>query len=108
MKSVIKFFVQHHIVGDILMIAILISGLVGMTNMKSNFFPVVKSKFINIQVVYQGLRQRKLRLELSQRLKKIYKDLRILIWSHQHVLRMRHQLEYLFQILIKQMRFFRM
>ena len=54
MRSVIKFFVQHHIVGDILMIAILISGLVGMTNMKSNFFPVVKSKFINIQVVYPG------------------------------------------------------
>ena len=54
MRTVIKFFVQHHIVGDLLMIAILIAGLVGLTNMKSNFFPVVKSKFITIQVVYPG------------------------------------------------------
>ena len=54
MRNVIKFFVQHHIVGDLLMIAILIAGLVGLTNMKSNFFPVVKSKFITIQVVYPG------------------------------------------------------
>ena len=52
MRNVIK-FVQHHIVGDLLMIAILIAGLVGL-NMKSNFFPVVKSKFITIQVAYPG------------------------------------------------------
>ena len=71
MRNVIKFFVQHHIVGDLFMIAILISGLVGMTNMKSNFFPVVKSKFYHdtgcvslVQLL------KKLRLELSQRLKK--------------------------------------
>ena len=54
MRSVIKFFVQHHIVGDLIMIGLLVAGLVGMTNMKSNFFPVVKSKYINIQVVYPG------------------------------------------------------
>ncbi|MEC7654535.1 MAG: efflux RND transporter permease subunit [Bacteroidota bacterium] len=54
MRSVIKFFVQHHIVGDLLMIGLLVAGMVGMTNMKSNFFPVVKSKYINIQVVYPG------------------------------------------------------
>ena len=54
MRSVIKFFVQHHIVGDLLMISILVAGVVGMTSLKSNFFPVVKSKYINIQVVYPG------------------------------------------------------
>ena len=30
MRQVIKFFVQHHIVGDLLMFAILVSGFVGL------------------------------------------------------------------------------
>jgi multidrug efflux pump subunit AcrB/outer membrane protein TolC len=54
MRSIIKFFVQHHLVGDLLMISILVIGMVGITSMKSSFFPVVKSKYINIQVVYPG------------------------------------------------------
>ena len=54
MRNVIKFFVQHHIVGDLIMIGLLVAGLVGMSSMKSSFFPVVKSKYINIQVVYPG------------------------------------------------------
>ena len=36
------------------MIGILVAGLVGMSSMKSSFFPIVKSKYINIQVVYPG------------------------------------------------------
>ncbi len=36
------------------MIGLLVAGLVGMSSMKSSFFPVVKSKYINIQVVYPG------------------------------------------------------
>jgi multidrug efflux pump subunit AcrB len=54
MRSLIKFFVQHHIVGDLLMLAILVSGLVGMSNLRSNFFPEVDSKIVVIQVVYPG------------------------------------------------------
>ena len=54
MRSLIKFFVQHHIVGDLLMLAILVSGLVGMSNLRSNFFPEVDSKTVVIQVVYPG------------------------------------------------------
>ena len=54
MRSLIKFFVQHHIVADLLMLAILVSGLVGMSNLRSNFFPEVDSKIVVIQVVYPG------------------------------------------------------
>ena len=54
MRSVIKFFVQHHIVGDLLMLAILVSGLVGLSSLRSNFFPEVDSKIVVIQVVYPG------------------------------------------------------
>ena len=31
MRNVIKFFVQHHIVGDLLMLSILVFGFVGMS-----------------------------------------------------------------------------
>jgi len=54
MRQVIKFFVQHHIVGDLLMFAILVSGFVGMSSLRSNFFPEVDSKTVVIQVVYPG------------------------------------------------------
>ncbi|MGY8888149.1 MAG: efflux RND transporter permease subunit, partial [Flavobacteriales bacterium] len=54
MRQVIKFFVQHHIVGDLLMFAILVSGFVGMSSLRSNFFPEVDSKIVVIQVVYPG------------------------------------------------------
>jgi len=54
MRHVIKFFVQHHIVGDLLMFAILVSGFVGMSSLRSNFFPEVDSKIVVIQVVYPG------------------------------------------------------
>ena len=36
------------------MLAILVSGLVGMSNLRSNFFPEVDSKIVVIQVVYPG------------------------------------------------------
>lgn len=54
MRSVINFFVKNHIVGDILMIAILVSGLVGMTSLRSNFFPEVPSKLVFVNVIYPG------------------------------------------------------
>ena len=54
MRNIITFFVKHHIVGDLLMLAIIISGIVGMTNLRSNFFPETPTKVIIIEVVYPG------------------------------------------------------
>ena len=54
MASLIRFFVRFNLVGDLLMIAILSAGWVGMGSTRSNFFPVTESKTIQIQVVYPG------------------------------------------------------
>ena len=37
-----------------MMIAIIVAGIVGMTNLRSTFFPEVESKIVSIQVVYPG------------------------------------------------------
>ncbi len=54
MRSLIRYFVRYNLTGDLLMLAILVSGYVGLTNLSSNFFPVTESKQIQIQVVYPG------------------------------------------------------
>ncbi len=54
MEGLIRFFVKYNLVGDLLMIAILASGWVGLGSIKSNFFPVTESKTIQIQVIYPG------------------------------------------------------
>ena len=54
MRSLIETFVKYHILGDLLVFALLAAGWVGMGGMESNFFPVTESKTIQIQVVYPG------------------------------------------------------
>ena len=54
MRSLIRYFVRYNLTGDLLMLAILASGYVGLTNLSSNFFPVTESKKIQVQVVYPG------------------------------------------------------
>ncbi|MGB0422685.1 MAG: efflux RND transporter permease subunit [Flavobacteriales bacterium] len=54
MNSLIKYFVRYPITGDLLMLALLFSGWVGLTNMKSTFFPETPTKTLVIQVVYPG------------------------------------------------------
>lgn len=54
MRNLIQYFVRYNLTGDLLMIAILASGLVGLTKLRSNFFPEVESKTIQVQVVYPG------------------------------------------------------
>ena len=54
MRSLIQYFVKYNLTGDLLMIAILASGFVGLTKLRSNFFPETESKTIQVQVVYPG------------------------------------------------------
>ena len=54
MEGLIRYFVKYNLVGDLLMIALLVSGWVGLGSIKSNFFPVIESKTIQIQVIYPG------------------------------------------------------
>lgn len=54
MKALLKHFVRYPLTGDLLMIAILFAGFVGLGNIKSNFFPERPTKTITIQVVFPG------------------------------------------------------
>ena len=54
MKKLISYFIKYSVAVNILMIAIVIFGLVGMSKMKSSFFPLVDSKVINIALTYPG------------------------------------------------------
>ena len=54
MRKLITYFIKYSVAVNILMIAIIIFGLVGMSKMKSSFFPLVDSKVINIALTYPG------------------------------------------------------
>ncbi len=54
MKRLISYFIKYSVAVNILMIAIVIFGLIGMSKMKSSFFPLVDSKVINISLTYPG------------------------------------------------------
>ena len=54
MKKLISYFIKYSVAVNILMIAIVIFGLFGMSKMKSSFFPLVDSKVINIALTYPG------------------------------------------------------
>ncbi len=54
MSGLIRYFVKYNLTGDLLMIAILAAGFVGLNNLRSSFFPEVDSKTIQVQVVYPG------------------------------------------------------
>lgn len=54
MRSIVKYFIDNEIAGNILMILLFIVGLVGLSQMKTTFFPEVESRNISIQAVYPG------------------------------------------------------
>ncbi len=54
MRGFIEYFYRYAIAADLLMISLLIGGVVSMGKVTSTFFPEVKSKIINIQIVYPG------------------------------------------------------
>ena len=54
MRSVIGYFIKHHIAVNIVIAAFIIFGVLGMLSLKSSFFPLVASKTIVIQVTYPG------------------------------------------------------
>lgn len=54
MRSIVKYFINNEIAGNILMILLFIVGLVGLSQMKTTFFPEVESRVISIRAVYPG------------------------------------------------------
>ncbi len=54
MRQIIAYFIKYSVAVNILMIAVVVFGFIGMSKMKSSFFPLTDSKIINISVTYPG------------------------------------------------------
>lgn len=54
MKSIISHFIKFPVAVNVAIVAFLVLGAVGMTSLKSSFFPLQDSKIVTVQVAYPG------------------------------------------------------
>ncbi|MEL4455132.1 efflux RND transporter permease subunit [Lutimonas vermicola] len=54
MKKIISYFIKYHVAVNIIILAVVIFGYLGTKSMRSSFFPLTESQFINISVIYPG------------------------------------------------------
>jgi len=54
MKKVLSYFIKYHVAVNVIIIAVVIFGILGALRMKSSFFPLRDSRFINITLFYPG------------------------------------------------------
>ena len=54
MKSIISHFIKFPVAVNVAIIAFLVLGAVGMTSLKSSFFPLQDSKIVTVQIAFPG------------------------------------------------------
>ncbi|MDB2462545.1 efflux RND transporter permease subunit [Algibacter sp.] len=54
MRKLIEYFIKYHVAVNIFIIAFVVFGYLGVTSLKSSFFPLTESKIINVSVAYPG------------------------------------------------------
>ncbi|MFT7035614.1 MAG: multidrug efflux pump subunit AcrB [Cyclobacteriaceae bacterium] len=54
MKSIITHFIKYPAAVNVVVLAFFVLGFMGMKTLKSSFFPLNESRFVNIQVAYPG------------------------------------------------------
>ena len=54
MRKVTSYFIKYHVAVNVIIIAVVIFGILGAMRMKSSFFPLRDSRFINITLFYPG------------------------------------------------------
>ena len=54
MRKLISYFIKYEVAVNVLIIAFIIFGVVGMLQLKSSFFPLQEAEIININVAYPG------------------------------------------------------
>ena len=54
MRNVIAHFIKYPVAGNVIILAFIILGYMGMMSMRSSFFPLQDSKIINVTVVFPG------------------------------------------------------
>ena len=54
MRRIIAYFIKHHVAVNVLLLAFLAFGLIGLFSLKSSFFPLVRTDTITINVTFPG------------------------------------------------------
>jgi len=54
MKKIINYFIKYHVAVNVVILAFILFGLLGVKSLKSSFFPLTESHIIQITVVYPG------------------------------------------------------
>ncbi|MCM8569337.1 efflux RND transporter permease subunit [Gramella jeungdoensis] len=54
MRNLINYFIKFGVAVNVVIIAFVIFGIIGVLNMKSSFFPLQESRIINISIAYPG------------------------------------------------------
>jgi multidrug efflux pump subunit AcrB len=54
MRKVIAYFIKYEVAVNIIIIAFLIFGVLGMLRLKSSFFPLQEAEIISINITYPG------------------------------------------------------
>ncbi len=54
MRKIIAYFIKYHVAVNVIIIAFLVFGIVGATQLKSSFFPLTESKNVLISITYPG------------------------------------------------------
>ena len=54
MKNIINYFIRYHVAVNVVIIAFLLFGILGLRSLKSSFFPLTESHVIRIAVIYPG------------------------------------------------------
>ncbi|TNJ43694.1 efflux RND transporter permease subunit [Tamlana fucoidanivorans] len=54
MRKIIAYFIRYHVAVNVFIIAFVIFGVLGVSSLRSSFFPLVDSRIININVTYPG------------------------------------------------------
>ncbi|NEV94837.1 efflux RND transporter permease subunit [Psychroflexus sp. YR1-1] len=54
MRKIISYFIKYHVAVNVMILAFVVFGIIGMLRLQSSFFPLIESEIININVTYPG------------------------------------------------------
>lgn len=54
MKKIISYFIKYHVAVNVFILAFVVFGFLGIKSLRSSFFPLQDSKFVNIAISYPG------------------------------------------------------
>ena len=54
MRKIIDYFIKYHVAVNVIILAFLLFGLLGVTSLKSSYFPLAESHTVQIAVTYPG------------------------------------------------------